>query len=60
MQLLFNVYARLLANQVAPPECRATQLGRENNDCWVRYKLSVVVAPGETFNPEAVSYTHLD
>lgn len=26
--------------------------GRENNDCRVRYKLSVVVASGETFNPE--------
>lgn len=28
------------------------QLSRENNDCRVRYKLSVVVASGETFNPE--------
>ncbi|EGI60897.1 hypothetical protein G5I_10815 [Acromyrmex echinatior] len=68
MQLLFNVYARLLANQVTPPEsliCEqincsinlnakdvGQQLGRENNDCWVRYKLSAVVTSGETFNPE--------
>lgn len=27
-------------------------LGRENNDCRVRYKLSGVVSLGETFNPE--------
>ncbi|KYM78193.1 hypothetical protein ALC53_11388 [Atta colombica] len=67
MQLLFNVYARLLANQVTPPEsliceqvCNINlnakdvgqQLGRENNDCWVRYKLSAVVTSRETFNPE--------
>ncbi|KYQ51277.1 hypothetical protein ALC60_09567 [Trachymyrmex zeteki] len=27
------------------------QLGRENNDCRVRYKLLAVVTSGETFNP---------